>query len=270
MSNNNSPERFPQNFDLAERVLNSSNIEDTYVFSTAPSATTNGLEIVGYNFRANFSRLDESVFLVLGEDRDNIDNNNPTFNIANEQIGSSDKLFPNSDLSTLEDILISNPTNLNEKSNSLLKPGQDYFVNIQDEFSNNGIDNSYILDVRTPPVLAGQITTSDPFYCCNNNENEKYYYDELNNPGIRAGENGISVGDQFSIELSSDDFAPVIFLLNDTTGEVIDVTTIRSRIGSLTTTRLDFTVQDNITYSLSIETVTPGETGDYLLEVDQI
>lgn len=264
MSDNNNPTRFEQDFEVSN-ILNSSNVEDTYVFSLPPSQTFNGLEIAEYNFKADLS-LDAELSLILGRDNDN----DGIFDIGNEQIGSGERLSPNSDSISLEDILSSSPTNLDEKSSSLLQPGQDYFVNIQDIFPNDGIDNSYFIDSKTVPVLAGQINTDDPFYCCNNNEDAKYYYDELNNPSIRAGENGISVGDRVSIELSSDDFVPIIFLLNDDTGAVIDLTTTHSPSGSLNTTNLNFTVENNINYSLSIETASPGEIGDYLLEIDII
>ncbi|MDJ0732842.1 MAG: hypothetical protein QNJ47_01955 [Nostocaceae cyanobacterium] len=115
---------------------------------------------------------------------------------------------------------------------------------------------------RTPdpltPVIAGDLSSSDPLYCCNNN-NQPFYYDEYS---VDLNQLGFQVGDTVKVELDSNDFDPVIMILNADTREVIGAGFNPNNANKAEFVR---TIEAGVNYLISVENALPGQTGSYTL-----
>lgn len=153
------------------------------------------------------------------------------------------------------------------EAGELLEPGEDFVVEI--ETTNPALNpNPYDIEVEFAGLGSGEITTNDKSYCCGDDEDNKYYYDELSGV-IEAGQNGVVAGEVLEFVVTSEDFEPVFFVLNDDTREVIDIALSEiltvENLGSTNAATLSFIVEEDISYSLSIETTEARETGEYFI-----
>ncbi|MDJ0735512.1 MAG: hypothetical protein QNJ47_15870 [Nostocaceae cyanobacterium] len=246
--------------------------KDTYLF-TLPTINdiindfnTVGREFVdvqpiGYDASLIFTTLNEPAIVSFGVDS----NNNGIFEdneiIAKNTINPSDvgsELFVNP-LSIIN-------TDLSLEDN-LLDFGQQYFLEL--ESTNTTTSNDYLFDFNASTILVGEIDKNDPFY---NFRRQKYYYDQLDEFALKDGDfdNLIGVGDEFFISVISEmSLDPVIFLLNQDTNQVIDVAyeaqSVSLGSNNYNVVQLDFTLQADITYTLSIESAQAEQTGTYYL-----
>ena len=160
--------------------------------------------------------------------------------------------------------------NIDERFDKFLSSNSNYFINIL-PLTND--DTSYSLELDFDARFTGEIDTNDSSYCCD--EDQKYYYDDLTGLTLTAGQDGLSVGDTIDIEVTASGFEPVIFISNNDTGEVIELESNFEEsfdsfgIGIPYVSRLaNFEIADNTTYLISVETAEPGQTGEYVVDIE--
>ncbi|NBD18898.1 MAG: hypothetical protein GVY04_23005 [Cyanobacteria bacterium] len=277
MSTNQNPDNLGTGFFFElEGTLNQDNPSDTYLFTAPPKdagllgevedSILESLDLFDDIFTER-TVLDGTVEISYGIDK----NGDQQFQ-QEEVIGSG--VIESNDRVSVADIADDLGIDFLENPGSLfVQPGDDYFLQL--ETQNPNLVNDYEIDVDSDRGLVEEISTDDSFYCCDGNEDEKYYFDDIDEilgQPIAAGNFGLNLGDTVEVGVVSNDFNPVIFLLNNETGEVIDSATPsqEQEIGDITyqVTFLDFDIQDGISYGLSVETETPGETGDYAIVAD--
>jgi hypothetical protein len=251
-------------------TLDSNNSEDTFQFTLpnfgdiAPGRELEKVDLL-YGFYVDFpNNLNQPVKLSIGTDSDSDGSFDQTNEILGSQITVQPDPFSTNVLINLTDIVadVSIPEDL-------LKPNQTLFLDI--ESTDPSSSNNYNLDFNLELGFVRELTTSDLLYCCDGSHNDKYYYDRLDELSVRAGENNVAVGDTFELALASDLFPPVLFLLNQDTGAVIDVASVATSetVGgaNFQIVDLSFTVEDNINYVVSAESALPNQTGDYILSI---
>ncbi len=134
------------------------------------------------------------------------------------------------------------------------------FNNEDQDFSLLVSRNSSVL----PSQVTGEITDTDPSYCCTNKD-EKFYFDELTGLSAAGGDFSFS-GDEFAanssleITLNSSEFDPTLFLFNADSKEIIEVGYDPS---SSTQAQITINPQTGINYLLSVETADPNQFGAY-------
>lgn len=267
MSDNSNPQNLGTINDLFFNefgTLDANNTEDTFRFnlptlqSLNPNIKLDKVDFF-YGFEGDFLTLNQPVKISVGIDS----NSDGVFDENNEIIGSPIIVQDDLEEFTLPDLFTS--LSLPE---DLLKPDQEIFLNI--ESTDPNISNNYDLDFELVDTFTGELSTDDSLYCCGN-DNSKYYYDRLDELSAKAGKDGVVVGDVFNVALASSSFDPVLFILNQDTGEVIDVaeTSTTQTISGVDyqIAELNFTVQDNINYVASVESALPNQTGEYLYQV---
>jgi hypothetical protein len=115
-------------------------------------------------------------------------------------------------------------------------------------------------------TIVGELSTSDPLYCCSNDN--KFYYDEIS---LDPNQLGFNQGVEFNqdervkVSLESTEFEPLIMLLNADSGQVIEV---GSASNSSSNAQLDFTLQAGINYLISVESFSPEQIGSYTLTTE--
>lgn len=263
MSNSTNPQNLGVTEDVSEvGVLSSFNTKDTYQFTTP---NLNQLIDENSNFGRQFSQVQPTGFDInvstnlstpaivsFGIDR----NNNGIFEsseiTATETLDSFNRELQISDISSSLD-------------DNLLKLGQSYFV--QFESTNPAISNAYLVDVETVPIFNGELNDNDLSYISGDS---RYYYDQLDEFALQNGDfNGlVEVGDEYFASVWSESLLdPVLFLLNKDTNEVLDVAyepeiiTLGGEDYNLI--GLDFTVEEGINYTFSVEGLEAGQTGNY-------
>ncbi|MEB3219772.1 MAG: hypothetical protein VKN72_26535 [Nostocales cyanobacterium 94392] len=105
--------------------------------------------------------------------------------------------------------------------------------------------------------ISGELSNSDRFYCCNNNE-QRFYYDEYNFSSSSLQD---LIGQRIKLELQSDDFDPVIMLLNADTRQVIGTA---YNPNDSNNAQLEVTIEAGVNYLVSVESASPGATGSYI------
>lgn len=116
-----------------------------------------------------------------------------------------------------------------------------------------------------PANVTGEITGSDPSYCCTT-EDEKFYFDELTGLSAAGSSNFSFSGDEFAagtsveITLASSLFDPTLFLFNADSKEIIEVGYDPS---SSTQAQITIDPLAGINYLLSVETADPNQFGTY-------
>jgi hypothetical protein len=275
MSDNTNPQDFGILGDTGgfgtEGTLNASNSEDTIKF-TLPSTedllssnkvVLDKVDIVGYDFTVGFDNLDESVNLSLGTDS----SPDGSFDQDNEILGRQFLVEPDSDNFAFVSYsdLDPNPS----IPADLLQENQPLFLDIESTSSNT---NNYELTFSSSPIYKGELTGEDDSYCCDGTHKDKYYYDRLDELSPNAISD-VEEGDLIEATLFTKSFEPVLFLLNQDTGEVIDVeyesTEITLGADTYKSVDLSFEVPSNIdNYVLSVESASANEQGEYFLSTD--
>jgi hypothetical protein len=275
MSNNANPNDFgilgnTGSLDV-NNTLRAGNTEDTIKFtlpSTEDLLSSNDLaldkvDIIGYEWNVYFD-LNQPVNFSLGTDSDS----DGSFDQTNEIIGSQFLIEPN-------DFNQGFVTYFNLAPNpsfpaDLLQESQTLFLDIESTNSNSSI---YDLHFASFPIFRGNLTGEDDSYCCDGSSENKYYHDRLDEFSYERGTN-ISTGDLIQAQILSKSFDPVLFLLNQDTGEVIDFNaddeTSTETIGADTfqAAYISFEVPkgtDN--YVLSVESASANQQGEYFLEI---
>jgi len=262
---------FPENlgtttFVEEEGTLDFFNSEDTYQF-TLP--TQDKITDEANSFGRQFNKVQSTGFDVSVS----IESNQPTivsFGVDNNNNGifEDNEIIARDTVNPSDGVLEIVDASRNLEDN-LLDFGQNYFVEVEstDTFS----DTSYELTVEAPSVFEGEISRKDSSYIFNDRE---YYYDQLDELAIKAGDfdNSIEVGDEYSVSvISESSLNPLLFLLNKDTNEVIDVDfeadTVNLGGENYNQVALDFTVLEGINYTFSVESVEPGQTGNYYFEL---
>lgn len=254
-------------------TLDANNTEDTIQF-TLPSTQSvlsslgevlDKVDLVGYGVGFDFLNLDNSVNLSFGTDS----NSDGSFDQTNE-ILSQARVEPRVEPDGLSRALnVSLPLAPNfSPSTDYPQENQTLFLDIE---STNSNSNSYDLQANLLPIYKGDLTGQDDSYCCDGSHKDKYYYDRLDELSLE-GVTDIVAGDTTYVSLSSKSFDPVLFLLNQDTGEVIDVaynTTLKT-LGSDTYKQvgLSFNVpNDTDNYVLSVESASANQQGEYFLDI---
>jgi hypothetical protein len=207
--------------------------------------------------------LNEPVNFSLGTDS----NSDGSFDQANEILGSQFLVEPdsfNQGFVTYSD-LDPNPV----FPTDLLQENQTLFLDIE---STNSNDNFYSSDFELLPVFRENLTGEDDSYCCDGSNENKYYYDRLDELSPSTISN-LEEGDSIEATLISKSFDPVLFLLNQNTGEVIDVeynaTSITIGADTFQSVDLSYTVPNNTdNYVLSVESASANQQGEYFLVGD--
>lgn len=210
----------------------------------------------------------------IGKDLDNdgvLDDTNEIISLNNASVLGKENIIP-FDSSTSRRV-----------EQNILQGNQEYFFKIEHNSSNFSVLNADFI-----PSFTGEISQEDNCYSCNG---QKYYYDELTGLNIKAG-TSLTVGEEINLTVYSPDFAPRIFVevVDDFNGseefivsdggypnfrdnEFKDTEIPRTfqptgidlfRFGSA----MNITVEANKEYIISVETANPGETGEYILFID--
>ena len=122
-----------------------------------------------------------------------------------------------------------------------------------------GIITNERVERLTGGLMTGSLSDSDDSYTY---KNQNYYYDFYALPV----DSSINPGDTINITLTSDEFDPLLMLLNSE-GEVVDYNYSPM---DTTSSQLTFDVLSGEPFFLSVETFNPNSTGDYQLEIEMI
>ncbi|MBE9215563.1 hypothetical protein IQ247_23335 [Plectonema cf. radiosum LEGE 06105] len=269
MSDSNNPTNLGKTDSVEEiGTLDSFNPEDTYLF-TLPTADElidqansfgrqlNKVQPTGYDRNISV-KSSAPVIVSFGVDS----NNNGIF--EDNEIIAEDTLTDG----TLEVFDVSQSL-----EDNLLDLGQNYFVEV--ESTDPFFSNSYEVTAETIPLYKGEIDKDeDSSY---NFSGGRYYYDQIDEFALKEGDfdDFVEVGDEYSVSvISESSLNPVLFLLDkNNNNQVIDVAfqnepeTITLGGETYNQITLHFTVEPGINYTVSVESVEPGQTGSYYFDL---
>jgi hypothetical protein len=247
-------------------VLNFTNPQDVFLFETPefrnePEDGVSVFDILG------FITVSRPTRVTLGQDF----NNDGIFDPSTEQIGQT--LLVNSDqVFLLSESFSQGSINIFDSGN-YLEPEESYFLSVSSpnlSFSNQ----SYEITGSLNSAVIGEITTDDDSYRCD--DDRLYYFDkytdDLIGEDIRVGNAGLEVGDVVSIVVLTNEFDPVVFLFDENECSILDfdATTEVISIGQqdYLAVQVDFTMRENTTYGITVETLNSETTGQYYVTVD--
>ncbi|MEO0645045.1 MAG: hypothetical protein AAFZ17_02630 [Cyanobacteria bacterium J06650_10] len=245
-------------------ILDSTNLIDTYSFTipevVAVPDSGEAVFDVGSLFTAT-TGSGAPLTVTIGQDL----NGNGAFDPGSETIASL--TVGNGDSLSLPLDFRPSPFDVFDVNNAFL-PGETYFASIQTSVA--GDVASYSVEAQLRGGIIGEITNSDDCYTC---DGARYYYDEytddLIGQEVRVGVDDLEAGDSLNISLYASEFDPVLLLFNVETGEVIESATTTGTLSlggqDYRATSINFTLQDGITYGVSVETLGAGDTGSYVV-----
>jgi hypothetical protein len=265
MSDNNNPQDLGTlgigPFSPLQGVIDIANPADTFLFTVPDISNAPGNGEAVFDIRGLFN-VDGPINVTLGQDR----NGDGIFTPSTEQLGQTLSVSSDQSYALPQNFLTSGNYSLLDP-NLFLDPGESYFVNITGDTSLIG--QGYEITGSLNGAVIGEITPDDASYTCN--ENQTYYFDkytdDLTGQDIRVGVNDLEVGDSVSVAVLTNQFNPVLFLFNENDCSIlaVDSATEIVSVGGVDyqRARITFTLQENITYGLTVETLNPGETGSY-------